>query len=587
MIFNTSTIAGRIFLAVATITLALLVLVGFFANSRLREFHEQEVDRRLRISANLLVERAADLLTGRETAASFEPVLDRVRSERLRLTIIRANGEVLADSAVSLPLENHKDRAELIRASSEVYGSAVRESATTGQETYYLAQRIENDGTLLGFVRIAAALTDLRSELGKLHRQLAALGLGALLLGLLCAILVSRHLASTIRSIEASAISIAAGNHDHRISVSGPPEVRRLAEALNTMAGQIQQQIQTLARSQQEMLAVHESMSQGVVAVDADGRVVLMNDLAARFLDLMEPLPRGAALWESVNFPELEAGLRTILEGGQLWEGDAPFPDDASRTLAISAAPVRPGRGAVALLADVTKYRRFEKVRIDFVANVSHEMRTPLTAVLGALETLEDSTTTEQERARFLDIATRNASRMQSIVADLLELSHIEVEGDRMPMESMSLDRPMRSAAKALMGTAESKQVALLIPEPDDKLTVIGNEQRLEQVFTNLIDNAIKYTPSGGQVEITYGRRQDEVIVRVADTGVGMPQAALPRVFERFYRVDKSRSRDMGGTGLGLAIVKHCVRVHGGRVEVNSEEGVGTAFLVILPLART
>ena len=584
MIFIPGTIAGRVFLAVAFITLLLLALAGYFTDGRFRELHQQEVARRLRISANLLAESAGELLDGSATVESLAPLIERVQSEKLRLTIIRTDGEVLADSEAPLPLPNHRHREELVQAAAETYGSAIRRSTTTGRRTYYLARRLEVDGRTAGFVRVAAALDDLRSELGGLYRQLAALGLGALLLGLFCALLFSRYLARPIQRIEAAASNIASGNHRRRISVSGPPEIRRLAQALNALGEQIQRQIEDMHSSQREMLAIHESIRQGVVAVDAKGRVILMNDSAARFLALEKPLDRGASFFGSSGFPELEAGLRSTLESRRASEAEAEAPFDDTRTLAISVAPVHPGQGAVALLADVTSFRRFEKVRIDFVANVSHEMRTPLTAVLGALETLKDPATSEPDRARFLDIATRNAIRMQSIVADLLELSQIEVEGDRMPMEPLSLDRPVRSAAKALIGTAEAKQIDLKISRAEGDLTVSGNEQRLEQVFTNLIDNAIKYTPSGGRIEIVCSRNQNEAVVQVTDTGVGLPPAALPRVFERFYRVDKSRSREMGGTGLGLAIVKHCVRVHGGRVEVRSQEGVGTTFLVALPL---
>jgi two-component system phosphate regulon sensor histidine kinase PhoR len=223
-------------------------------------------------------------------------------------------------------------------------------------------------------------------------------------------------------------------------------------------------------------------------------------------------------------------------------------------------------------------------MRIDFVANVSHELRTPLSAVMGALETLVDPQQDESTRQRFLDIASRNAARLQAIVADLLDLSAIEAESDRMPLSPTRIHAPLKAAASALSGAAESKGLELVLPPaPDAPVLVNGNSQRLEQVFTNLLENAIKYTPSGGRVSVNVRATPREVVVDVEDTGIGIPAMSLPRVFERFYRVDRSRSREMGGTGLGLAIVKHVMRAHGGTVDVRSEEGRGSTFTITLP----
>jgi two-component system phosphate regulon sensor histidine kinase PhoR len=240
--------------------------------------------------------------------------------------------------------------------------------------------------------------------------------------------------------------------------------------------------------------------------------------------------------------------------------------------------------GVVALISDVTAIRRLEQVRIDFVANVSHELRTPLAAVMGALETLGAPEQDPHTAGRFLDIGTRNAARLQAIVSDLLDLSSIEAEGDRMPLEPTRVSAPLRAAAAALAGAAEQKGVHFEIPPmPARAVLVNANSQRLEQAFTNLLENAIKYTPAGGRVTARIVESDVEVRIEVADTGIGIPAASLPRVFERFYRVDRSRSREMGGTGLGLAIVKHVVRAHGGQVDVSSVEGAGSTFTITLP----
>jgi two-component system phosphate regulon sensor histidine kinase PhoR len=312
-----------------------------------------------------------------------------------------------------------------------------------------------------------------------------------------------------------------------------------------------------------------------------------MNDAAARMLDLDAALDTGETLWQRLRFADLERGLRASLETGEPWHADANSPRDDGRTLSISVAPVRgESSGAVALLSDVTEIRRLEQVRRDFVANVSHEMRTPLSAVLGALETLADEGQDEASRKRFLDIAQRNAVRLQAIVADLLDLSTIEARGESMTLEPVRIDEPLRSAAAALSGAAQKKGVELACPAASASFPVVqGNRQRLEQAFTNLIANAIHYTPGGGQVRARVRATPREVAVEVEDNGIGIPAASLPRVFERFFRVDRGRSRDTGGTGLGLAIVKHIALAHGGKVEVRSEEGRGSTFTILFPSA--
>ncbi|MBI4878405.1 MAG: HAMP domain-containing protein [Planctomycetes bacterium] len=577
------TLSGRIFLACAAIIAVLLLLVSLLGERRLLAFHESEVKRRLQTAATLFSDAAARLLSERAGASALTPDLELARAEGLRLTVLTLDGAVLADSDAPPPLADHSGRPELVAAERDGEGTATRKSATTGLSTFYLARRLDAGGKPIGFVRVAAGLGPMKESINDLRDALLLSGMAALVLGLAAAAVVARWLGKPLKEIQRTASQIAAGSLNQRIRVSGPAEARGLASCLNDLAEQIRRWIETLERRKRETEAIHASMSEGVIAVDPRERILLMNDAAARILGLPRPLPAGAQLWQEVRFPDLERALRAALTAGARWRGDAPRPGRDERILALSVTRVDPGIGAVALLSDVTEIRRLDKVRGDFVANVSHEMRTPLTAVLGALETLAMPAQSAEDQARFLDIARRNALRMQAIVADLLELSRIEVEGDRMPMAPLSLDEPVHNAVSALSMTAEAKgiELSLHVP-PATSLWVNGNEKRLEQVFTNLIDNAIKYTPAGGRVEVRLARGETTASVSVADTGIGMPASALPRIFERFYRVDKSRSRDMGGTGLGLAIVKHCVKAHGAEVRVESTEGAGSTFTVSL-----
>ncbi len=579
------TLAGRIFLTFAAIQVALLLLGVGYGERRLRQFHSDQIERRLGTAAELLTGAATEVLTRVDDDAPFPPLLTSVDGSKLRVTLIAADGEVRFDNVSKPPIANHGQRPEVVQARQEGEGAAFRTSATTSIATLYVARRIDFADGGHGFLRVGTAVETVQREFSLVASGLL-LGLAAaLFLGLLGTAFVSRWLARPLESIQVRAAELAQGDLEGKVRVRGPVEVRRIANSLNRMAKELRARIELVERDRRETSAIHASMSEGVVAVDPDERVLLMNDAAARLLGLPRPLEVGSELWREVRFPDLELALRGALAGAPEWHGDAPSPAVENRILALSATRVEPDVGAVALLYDVTELRRLDKVRIDFVANVSHEMRTPLTAVLGAIETLEDPATTKEEATRFLDIARRNAVRMQAIVADLLELSRIESEGDRIPMEKIPLENPVRSAMRALSGTAEAKGVALDYADPPHRpFLITGNEKRLEQVFTNLIENAIKYTPAGGSVRVRYLEGGSAVTVEVADSGIGMPSESLPRIFERFYRVDKSRSREMGGTGLGLAIVKHCVRAHNGRVSVRSEEGTGTTFSVTLPI---
>ncbi len=587
------TLSGRIFAALAILLAALLATASILGEIQIRSFHMSEVEARLSAAAALMQAPAADALQGRiEPARVQSQIRDLSRATRLRLTVIALDGAVIADSEVPLPLPNHADRPEILAALATGRGQSERRSSSTGRDTHYLALRIDANEKPLGFTRAAAELSDMEASIGTLRKDVLLGGLAALGAGVLASFALSRWLARPLERIKERAEHVARNGSDMASAISGPIEVRELSQSMQSMARQLRARIETTQRAQSEMQAILSGMTEGVIAVDTREHVLLMNDAAASLLGLDEPLETGAALWERLRFPELEDALRSSLSSHGAWHGDAPSPRGDGRTLALSVAPVGHAAasgaggflGVVALISDVTAIRRLEQVRIDFVANVSHELRTPLAAVMGALETLGAPEQDPQTVARFLDIGNRNAARLQAIVSDLLDLSSIEAEGDQMPLEPTRVFAPLRSAAAALAGAAETKGVRLEVPpSPARPVLVNANSQRLEQAFTNLLENAIKYTRAGGRVSARVIEQGDEVQIEVADTGIGIPTASLPRVFERFYRVDRSRSREMGGTGLGLAIVKHVVRAHGGQVDVASVEGVGSTFTITLP----
>lgn len=581
-----NTFSARIALVFSLAVAALLLCSAWLIEKRTLVFHEQEVERRLDAVALAVLEEARAAFDGSLSVAEFAKRTNPlVEQSRLRITLIRPDGEVVHDSERPPPLANHGDRAEFIAAMREGRGTSHRNSATTSIPTVYVARRVDGPAGVSGAVRIGGDLELIGNEMAFLEHALLFGAGGVLLLGILFAVALSRWLARPLEQIAVEATAVAKGEESGIIRVNGPREVRRLAGAINDMAEELKAQLAAIESSRAETASILESLHEGVVAVSRHERLLRMNDAAARLLGLSEPLRPGEQLWKAVRFPELEIALRGVItEGSRTERLDAASPRDDGTMLALTVSPLADGRGAVAILSDVTALRRLAKVRSDFVANVSHEMRTPLAVILGALETLTDPTLGDADQRKFLDMARQNADRMKNIVEDLLELSKIESEGDAMTFEPLAIDLPVRSAASALQFAADAKGITLAIDAlPSPPIQVNGNFKRLEQVFTNLIDNAIKYTPTGGRVDVRIRAGDRDVTIDVADTGIGIPAHSLQRVFERFYRVDKGRSRDMGGTGLGLAIVKHATRAHGGRVSVRSEEGHGTTFSVVLP----
>jgi two-component system, OmpR family, phosphate regulon sensor histidine kinase PhoR len=582
------TLSSRIFAALASILVLLLAAAAVFGEVRIRALHREEIEGRLRTAAQLLAEPASDVIAGRRDPAQFGEHLAQIGgASRLRLTVVGRDGTVLADSDAPLPLANHASRPEIVRALQSGSGTDRRKSSTTSEETYYYAERIVVGEETIGFVRVAAELDEMELAIAELRESLIVGGLLALLAGLGLSAFLARWLARPLEAIGESARVVTSGDLDARIRADSPREVRLLADVLNSMADRLRQQIAGEQYARVEIETILASMAEGVVAVDASERVLHMNQAAARLLGVAGPLPPGAALWRELRFADLERGLREVLAGAERFHAESDSPRDDGRILSVSVTGLRGASGvtgAVALLADVTDIRRIEKMRSDFVANVSHELRTPLSAVRGALETLSDQDQDAPTRARFLDIAHRNSARLQAIVADLLELSTIEAQGDSMPLETIDVHEPLRSAAAALAGSASKKRLDLELRGAGRPVLVRGNASRLEQAFTNLIANAIQYTPQGGRITARVVSEPDAVRVEVEDTGIGIPTAALPRIFERFYRVDRGRSRDTGGTGLGLAIARHVALAHGGSIDVESEEGHGSVFRIRIPL---
>jgi two-component system phosphate regulon sensor histidine kinase PhoR len=522
---------------------------------------------------------------------TVQPLVERyARVLQARITVIAVDGTVLGDSerdpASVREMESHAARPEVSTALAGGVGRDVRRSATLGVEMLYVAVPLEGSSRPRGAIRLALPLTEV-ARLRAATRQAVVVGaVLAIAVALAAGLFVSRRVTRPVVAMQAIARRMAAGDFDQRVPVTGHDEVAELGAALNRMALSLGEKVETLEAERAEVAAILDRMVEGVVALDARGRVLLVNPAARGILGVeADPAVEGRPLLEVVRQKTLADLAAACRAGSAQRELDLGPPLD--RTLRVHAVPVpfsRHATGVLLVLHDVTELRRLERVRAEFVSNVSHELRTPLTAIRGYLETLLDGALEDRVHARrFLETAHAHAERLGRLVDDLLQLSNVETGKVRLRLESLEL-ADVAAGVVAMFERAAAARRLRVVNAVGGDLRVKADRDRLVQILVNLVDNAVKYTADEGRVTLDATRRPDGAIeVSVGDTGIGIPSTELPRLTERFYRVDKARSRELGGTGLGLAIVKHLVHAHGGELAIESELGKGTTVRFTLP----
>jgi two-component system phosphate regulon sensor histidine kinase PhoR len=562
-----------------------------YAFRSVREFYHSHVGRDLEARARLVRRQV-----GGQIAAGQGEELRRVTRElgRLsgaRVTLIDRGGEVLGDSERDpTRMENHANRPEVKQALAGELGRSTRYSSTIRADMMYVAVGVRDGGPVQGVVRTSTPLTEVEGALAAIWRGVWLGGLGLTFLAAVVSALLVRRVSGPLRAIAGGAERFADGDLKHKVAVPDTEEMAELADSLNRMAAQLDERLRAVTLERNEREAILASMVEGVVAVDREERVISLNQAARDMLGAGEGAVEGRALQEAARNVLLERFVRHVLDEDEPVEGEIVLHNGKERYVLARGASLRDegGRriGAVIVLHDVTQMRRLEDVRRDFVANVSHELRTPVTAIQGFVETLRERAAGDpQKTERFLDIISRQAGRLNQIIEDLLALSRIEREAGLGPPELVltHLEDLLSAAIADCQVTAREHDVTVEL-ECSEDLTVEVSPQLLEQAVANLLDNAIKYSEPGGRVRVSADRAEEEAVVRVADTGCGIPAEHLPRIFERFYRVDKGRSRKLGGTGLGLAIVKHIAQAHGGRASVESTVGEGSVFSIHLPV---
>ncbi len=581
---------GRMVLTAVVATAVVLAVLLVWAGPTLDRRARDDAFASLTAEARLMARVAEELLAREVEGGELDrQVDDAAREVDARVTIVAPDGRVLADSAASgaelRAIENHASRPEVQGALAGQVSRAERTSATVGRRLLYAAVPIRHGGRTVGVARLSRGIDRIQAQGRELWRTAALAGLLALAATALVSLLLSAPLGRSLAEIMDTARQLASGNLAARIRARREDELGELTRIINQSADELQQRLSEIARDRGRTDAILSAMDDGVLAVDHGGRVTLANPSLAGALELASPL--GRHYLETIRQPEVSALVEDVLRTGERREAavEILLP---RRSFSITGVPF-PGvegaaHGAVLTFNDTTDRQRLDEMRRDFVANASHELRTPLTSIRGFVEALEDGAKDEPKTAeRFLGKIRTHADRMAALVEDLLELSRLE-SGARAPEPDET--RPGELAADAVASFAEqaARKPLALRHEERGAVTVVTDRERLRQIIENLVDNAVKYTPAGGLVVVTTQAGPDgSARVAVKDDGPGIGAEHRERIFERFYRVDKARSRELGGTGLGLSIVKHLAESIGAVVTVESEPGKGATFTVTVP----
>jgi two-component system phosphate regulon sensor histidine kinase PhoR len=571
------------------ITIVSLLAVGWFASHSLEQFYLDQTRSQLLDTA-----RAVDVLIGDSITAvpssELERLAEAVGSDRgTRVSLVGLDGTIVRDTEAPLPLQNHGDRPEVQTALAGEVGTITRYSTTLEQPMIYVAIPAMRQGKMIGVVRAAAPLEAVNARMASLRFQIFMGGMALTALMALVALAISQRISRPLEEMRAAADRFARGELGYKMLVPDSAEMAGLATTLNRMSEELEERVGTIVRQRNEQEAVLASMEEGVLAVDPQQRIISLNKAAAELLEADAAGVIGRNLQEVIRNVDLRRFVGQSLSANHPIESDVVLHGQQGRVLQAHGTSLRDasgrGIGAVIVLNDITRFRRLENIRKDFVANVSHELKTPITSIKGFVETLLDGALSDtQDAERFLRIIAKQADRLHAIIEDLLSLSKIEQSEEAADIElyDTSLHDVLESAIHACQPQASERRIEINL-SCDAALTARMNPPLLDQAIVNLLDNAVKYSEPGSKVDVEASVFNGEVTIAVRDVGCGIPADELSRIFERFYRVDKARSRKLGGTGLGLAIAKHIVNVHHGRVTVESAVGKGSTFSIKLP----
>lgn len=561
------------------ITLLLAALVFIFSLSIIKTHYISTLSNDLEHLSTALLLRLTPLVE-KNAADSLDAIAKELGATiNTRITVIDPQGRVLADSKENPEdMDNHRWRPEIAQALDGEAGTSVRFSRTVKKDMLYVAVPMFKQGEIIGVVRTSLFLDDINTLLNALGMRILLICAIIAAASLILAVLFSRNLSKPIRELVHASRRLAVGDFNVTVLFKRRDELKELADSFNDMVLQIKTLFNEVSLEKEALNTIIASIQEGVLVLDKHGRIVLCNDGFRKITDLL-PV-EGKYYYEVIRTPKLGQLLDTVLQ-----KADAVVHDElriSNRTYVCSATFLSAAQQTVLTLHDITELLGVATMKKDFILNVSHELRTPLTAIKGFVETMEQEG--KGQSKRYLDIIKKHTDRLINIVQDLQVLSQLE-ETERIELEKVNLGQLLETIRKLFEQRLKEKGLVFTIDIAQDVSSITADPFKLEQMFINLIDNAIKYTEKG-EISLTAEPHDSSAKIRLTDTGVGIPEQHLTRIFERFYVVDKSRSRKMGGTGLGLSIVKHIVQAHNGTIEVSSEVNKGTTFTIILPKSR-
>jgi two-component system phosphate regulon sensor histidine kinase PhoR len=583
---------SRLLISYLLVVIVSFGFISFFLSTHLEDKLLQEIKTSLikqaylvesQINKQFLQKDAEDALFTRIKVLS-----DTIQS---RITLIDRNGKVIADSERApreLPMmENHASRPEVRAAFNGEVGIDTRFSATLKVEMLYVALPIRDRSAVVGAVRLALPLDNVRSVLSGVRHLIGWALLFALGLAFVVGSILASGIVKPLNRIIRVSRKYAQGDFSRRIELNSQDEISELARTLNGMAADIEDKIREITLRNQQLGAIFSSMIEGVIVVDRSNRIISVNPSVERIFGVSRELSERKLFLEAIRNNDLAEIISSVLEKGEPVSGELSLQWPVQGDFRINATPIFAGgavNGCLIVIHDITQMRKLERMRSDFIANISHELKTPLTSIKGFVETLLEGALEDKENSRdFLRIVQEHTERLTNLINDLLQLSYLESRHAALDTERVNL----RALAELVLSgfTAQIKKKHLRVSNDLDKEVVLSlDKEKMQQVFTNFLDNAIKFNKDGGSIRLSHEQLNGAIKIVVEDSGVGIPKKDCDRIFERFYRVDKARSRALGGTGLGLSIVKHIIELHGGSVGVESSEGFGSSFWFILPL---
>jgi two-component system phosphate regulon sensor histidine kinase PhoR len=573
------------------------VLVSRGQEKELRSLLAEQVRTSSLLLGELSVDRFADIdqQAGGEAARQFQERVHRLgQRTHTRLTMITVDGRVLADSDLNTlddvqQMEDHRQRPEIVAAMREGYGFAERYSPTLDEPQYYHASRVDRDGQPLGVARASLPVQRIQGEIqrNRLRVWVFSAVVAAMTLGGTSYLLtrITKPLSTLTDAVE----RMRTGPLGEHVEVSNRDEIGSLGRAFNSMSDDLRDRMGELRQRGDQLAAVLGGMVEGVIAVDRGARVMFANEAAGLQFDFDAEKAEGRPLLNLIRDESLHQAVNKAMASGDVITTEIERFSSSSSALAVHATPLpgSPCPGVVLVLYDVTRLRRLESLRQEFVANVSHELKTPLSSIKAYAETLRAGAIHDEEHnLEFLQRIEDQADRLHQLIMDMLSLARIESGEHGFEIQDVDLQEAIESCLEQHRTAAAAGQIELGMEAPEEPLMVRADDEAVRQILENLIGNAIKYTPPDGRVTVRWRRQHNRALIEVSDTGIGIEAAHLDRLFERFYRVDKARSRELGGTGLGLSIVKHLAQFFGGSVGVRSVVGQGSTFWVTLPLSE-